>query len=150
MSRIFPEEAAHIMAERFGRDSLIALATVEPDTGRPCVRTVNAYYEDGAFYVVTYALSGKMRQLAANPQAAVCGEWFSGHGIGENLGHVLLPENAAMMDKLHHAFAAWYDNGHTNEQDPNTCLLRIRLTDGTLAADGKWYQLTSTEGDEQP
>lgn len=150
MSRIFPEEAAHIMAERFGRDSLIALATVEPDTGRPCVRTVNAYYEDGAFYVVTYALSGKMRQLAAHPQAAMCGEWFSGHGIGENLGHVLLEKNAAMMDKLRRAFAAWYDNGHTNEQDPNTCLLRIRLTDGALTSDGKWYQLTTAEGAKEP
>lgn len=142
MSTIHPAEAAPLMEERFGHDTLLSVATIEVGTGRPCVRTVNAYYEDGAFYVVTYALSGKMRQLAVNPQAAVCGDWFLGHGIGENLGHVLLPENAAMMEKLHRAFAAWYDNGHTNEQDPNTCLLRIRLTDGSLADHGKWYQLT--------
>lgn len=142
MSMIHPAEAAPMMEERFGHDTLLSVATIEPETGRPCVRIVNAYYEDGAFYVITYALSGKMKQMAVNPQVAVCGEWFTAHGVGENLGHVLAPENAAMMEKMRKAFAAWYDNGHTNESDPNTCLLRIRLTDGTLAHHGTWYQLT--------
>ncbi len=132
--------ALRLLQERFGHDSLIALATL--DDGRPCVRTVNAVYDEGAFYIVTHALSGKMRQLARNPQAAVCGEWFTGHGIGENLGHVLAPENAARMTMLRSAFASWYDNGHTDESDPNTCLLRIRLTDAVLADHGTWYTLS--------
>lgn len=129
-----------ILTERFGKDSLIALAT---STGNvPSVRTVDAVYMDGAFYVVTYALSGKMQQIRENPRVAVSGEWFTAHGIGENLGHVLLEENRAVMDILRRAFAAWYDNGHTNEADPNTCLLKIRLTDGVLFADGVRYDLT--------
>lgn len=128
-----------IMQERFGKDSLIALATVED--GVPHVRTVDAVYMDGAFYVVTYALSGKMRQIAKNPVIALSGEWFTAHGIGENLGHVLLPENRDIMERLRIAFAAWYDNGHTNEADPNTCLLRLRLTDGVLMADGRRYDI---------
>ena len=48
-----------ILTERFGKDSMIALATVE--NGIPSVRTVDAVDIDGAFYVVTYALSGKMQ-----------------------------------------------------------------------------------------
>ena len=110
-----------ILEDRFGKDSLIALATVEE--GSPHVRTVDAVYMDGAFYVVTYSLSGKMRQIGKDPAVAICGDWFTAHGIGENLGHVLLPENEAVMAVLRVAFAAWYGNGHTNEQDPNTCLL---------------------------
>lgn len=128
-----------ILTQRFGKDSLMALATVSD--GIPHVRTVDAVYLDGAFYVVTYALSGKMRQIAANPLVAISGEWFTAHGVGENLGHVLLPENEAVMDILRSAFAAWYHNGHTNEADPNTCLLKIRLTDGVLFADGVRYEL---------
>lgn len=128
-----------ILTERFGKDSLIALATVEE--GVPHVRTVDAVYKDGAFYVVTYELSGKMRQIAQNPVVAVSGEWFTGHGIGENLGHVLLPENEAIMKTLRTAFAVWYDNGHTNEADPNTCLLKIRLTDGVLFHEGIRYDI---------
>ena len=133
------ETTNKILRERFGKDSLIALATVED--GIPYVRTVDAVYLDGAFYVVTYALSGKMRQIAQNSTVAISGEWFTAHGIGENLGHVLLEENKAVMEILRSAFAAWYDNGHTNEADPNTCLLKIRLTDGVLFADGKRYEI---------
>lgn len=133
------EETNKILTQRFGRDSLIALATVE--NGIPHVRTVDAVYIDGVFYTVTYSLSGKMRQIAANPVVAVCGEWFTGHGIAENLGHVRLEENRAVMEILRSAFAAWYGNGHTNEEDPNTCLLKVTLTDGVLFAEGKRYDI---------
>lgn len=135
-----------IMMERFGKDSLIALATV--DNGIPFVRTVDAVYIDGAFYVVTYLLSAKMRQIAKDPRVAVCGEWFTAHGIGENLGYVLREENRAVMEILRSAFAAWYDNGHTNEADRNTCLLKIRLTDGVLFSDGTRYEITFCEGEQ--
>ena len=83
-------EIAGLMNERFGHDNLIALATVDGDS--PAVRTVNAYYEDGCFYAVTYALSGKMQHIAKNPQVAICGDWFTARGFGENMGHILLPE----------------------------------------------------------
>ncbi|MBR4887553.1 MAG: pyridoxamine 5'-phosphate oxidase family protein [Clostridia bacterium] len=135
----FPQEAKKVMNERFGRDTLIALATVEGDV--PAVRAVNAYYEDGAFYVVTYGLSNKMKQLQKNPNVAVCGDWFTGRGRGEDLGHVLAPENAAMMEKLRTVFAAWYTGGHVNEADPQTRLLCIRLTTGTLYSHGTKYEL---------
>lgn len=131
-----------ILTERFGKDSLIALATV--DDGVPYVRTVDAVYMDGAFYTVTYALSGKMQQIAKNPTVAVCGEWFTAHGIGESLGHVLLEDNKAIMEILRAAFAEWYDNGHTNEADPNTCLLKIKLTDGVLFSNGTRYDIVFT------
>ena len=133
------ETTNQIMVERFGKDALIALATVE--NGIPHVRTVDAVYIDGAFYVVTYSLSGKMQQIAKNPTVAISGEWFTAHGVGENLGHVLLPENKAVMDILRSAFAAWYNNGHTNEADPSTCLLKIRLTDGVLFSNGTRYDI---------
>lgn len=128
-----------ILTERFGKDSLMALATVSD--GIPHVRTVDAVYIDGAFYVVTYSLSGKMQQIAKNPTVAISGDWFTAHGIGENLGHVLLPENQAVMEVLRSAFSAWYSNGHTNETDPNTCLLKIRLTDGVLFSNGTRYDV---------
>ena len=136
------EKIAGILDRRFGCDSLIALATA--DGGVPSVRTVNAYYEDGSFYVVTYALSNKMLQIGRNPAVAICGEWFTAHGVGESLGHILAPENAGLADKLRAAFAEWYGNGHVNESDPNTCILRIRLTDGVLFSDGTRYDIDFT------
>lgn len=131
------DDAIKIMTERFGHDSLISIATVAD--GRPYVRTVDAYYEDGSFYVVTYTLSGKMRHIDANPNVAVCGEWFTAHGTGENLGHVRDERHADIMAKLREAFAAWYGNGHVNEDDPHTCILRIRLADGVIIDHDKKY-----------
>ena len=133
------EEAIAVLTERFGKDSLISVATL--NGSRPAVRTVDGYYEDGSFYTVTYALSGKMRQIKENPIVAVCGEWFTAEGIGENIGHPQDEKNAAVMTKLRRAFAAWYDNGHTNENDPNTCILRVRLTMGVLMSQGTRYEI---------
>lgn len=131
-----------ILVERFGKDSLISLATLDGDS--PAVRTVDAYYQDGCFYIVTYALSGKMQQIARNPKVAICGDWFTAHGLGESMGHILLPDNADLADKLRKAFAAWYDNGHTNEADPNTIILCIRLTEGVLFQQGTKYEIDFT------
>lgn len=138
----FPEEARQIMNERFHHDNLIALATTVD--GVPHVRVVNSYYEGGAFYTVTHALSGKMTQIARNPAVAICGDWFTAHGIGENLGWIRDKKNAVLADKLRHAFASWYDNGHTDESDPYTIILRIRLTDGVLLSHGTRYDLDFT------
>ncbi len=130
------------MAERFGQDSLVALATVED--GIPSVRTVDGFYTDGAFYVITDAQSNKMRQIGKCPTVGICGDWFTAHGVGENLGYVGLPENAEMMETLRTVFAAWYGNGHTDEGDTNTILLRIRLTDGVLFDHGTRHDIDFT------
>jgi len=127
------EEAMNIMNERFGKDSLIAIATT--DGKRIYNRIVDAYFENGAFFVSTNALSSKMKQIESNPEVAVCAiDWFSGHGVGRNLGWVLEPQNAGIRLKLREAFAQWYDHAN-NEQDKNCCILEIRLTDGMLIKD---------------
>lgn len=131
-----------IMDERFGHDTLISIATIDNDL--PSVRIVNAYYENGAFYTVTYALSNKIRQLQINPKVAICGEWFTAHGIGENIGHICDEKNAELASKLRTAFAEWYSNGHTDESDPNTCILCIHLTDGVLFHHGKKFDIDFT------
>jgi len=131
-----------LMTERFGHDTLLSLATM--DGGRPSVRIVNSFYEDGCFYTVTHALSNKMRQIKKSPEIAVCGEWFTAHGTAENIGHPLDEKNAELMAKLRAVFAEWYDNGHTDESDPNTCILCVRLTDGVLFHHGTRYEIDFT------
>ena len=138
------DKALSLMTERFGHDTLISLATIAGN--RPSVRIVNSYYEDGVFYTVTYTLSNKMKQIKKNPEVAVCGEWFTAHGIGENLGYVLDEKNVELMKTLRTVFGEWYNNGHIDENDPNTCILRIRLTDGLLFSNGKKHKLDFKAG----
>ncbi|MDR1642200.1 MAG: pyridoxamine 5'-phosphate oxidase family protein [Clostridiales bacterium] len=132
------EEGLKLIEERCGngKDNVISLATIAlDDTGspRPSVRDVNAFYEDGAFYVVTTATSNKMQEIAKNPEVAfaVCFEQFSGNGIGESLGWALDPKNAEIRAKLRKTFEQWYDVAN-NEQDKNCSYLAIRLTTGTV------------------
>ena len=132
------QRAEEIMTERFGRDTILALSTAE--NGIPYVRYINAYYEDGAFYAITHALSNKMRQIKSNPTVAIAGEWFTAHGKGKSLGYFGREENSAIAKKLKNAFAAWIENGHNDFSDQNTIILRIELTDGLLLSHGTRYE----------
>ena len=137
------KETEEIMVERFGGDSLIALATAANNI--PYVRNVNSYYENGAFYALTYGVSDKMKQIAVNPVVAVAGEWFSAHGRGVNLGWFGSPENAPIADKMRTVFAGWINNGHNNFEDRNTVILRIDLTDGVLFSRGRRFDIDFTK-----
>ena len=136
-------ETEEIMLERFGGDSLIALATTVNNI--PYVRNVNSYYENGAFYVLTYELSYKMKQISENPVVAVAGEWFSAHGRGVSLGWFGSPGNAHIAEKMREVFAGWINNGHNNFEDRNTVILRIDLTDGVLFSNGRRFDIDFTK-----
>ena len=131
------DEAMRNLEEKFGKkDVLLSLSTISllPDkegTPVPAARLVDAVYEDGCFYTVTNAASSKMLQLAQNPNVAICFivENFTANGIGENLGWVCDEKNAQIMAKVRPIFADWYNDAN-NDADHNTCLLRVRMTDG--------------------
>lgn len=133
------KESELIMNKRFGKDNVIALATIENNI--PYVRSVNAFYYDKAFYVITYALSNKMKQIENNPIVAISGEWFTAHGKGVNLGYFGKDGNTEIADKLRSAFIEWIDNGHNDFNDENTCILCIKLTDGILFSNGTRYDI---------
>jgi hypothetical protein len=86
------DEAMKLLDEKLGnKDGLISLSTIALEPGadgksRPAARIIDAYYEDGAFYTVTYATSArcgrlrKTRSCRLHPRGKL-----HGHGIGENL-----------------------------------------------------------------
>lgn len=137
------EEGMKILTERLGngKDNVIALATISLETGdggrpRPCVRDVDAVFEDGVFYVTTYALSNKIKQIENNPEVSISANFedFHSSGIAKNLGWVLDPSNAELREKLRKAFSEWYDFAN-DESDQNCCILAIYLTKGVLRID---------------
>lgn len=137
------KETEAILLERFGKDSIIALATAIDNI--PHVRNVDAFYEDGSFYVLTHGLSGKMKQIEQNPMVALSGEWFTAQGKGVNLGYFGKADNAYIASKMKQVFSAWINNGHNNFEDTNTCILRIQLTHGTLFSNGTCYEIDFTQ-----
>ena len=136
--RKLDSEAEKIMMERFGKDTVIALATTEQEV--PYVRKVNAYYENGSFYIITYALSDKIKQIEKNPTVAIAGDWFTAHGKVNNLGYFGKEENRVIAEKLKIVFHEWIDNGHNDFNDENTIILCVELTDGLLLSHGTRYE----------
>lgn len=135
----FSCEAEQIMMERFGKDTIISLATTENAT--PYVRYVNAYYENGSFYIITHALSNKIKHIKENPVVAIAGQWFTAHGRGVSLGYFGKKENCVIAEKLKKVFAEWIDNGHTDFDDENTIILCVQLTEGILFSHGTRYDI---------
>lgn len=132
------EEAEQILQERFGGDNEMALATCRGNV--PSVRTVNATYWEGSFYIITYGLSRKMEEIRDNPTVALSGEWFTCHGMAKNLGWFCREENKALAAHLRQVFASWIDNGHNDFSDENTIILQVRVTDAVLLSHGRRFE----------
>ncbi|MCL2064589.1 MAG: pyridoxamine 5'-phosphate oxidase family protein [Candidatus Cloacimonetes bacterium] len=136
------DEGLKLIEERCGngKDNLLALATIsiEPNNeGKPTprVRDVDAYYEEGVFYISTYAKSAKMREIEQNKEVAfsVCGQWISGKGIGENIGWVKDEKNAEIRTKMKKYFK-WFDEVG-GEDSPDSIILRVIITQATVIKD---------------
>lgn len=125
-----------IMGKYFSKDNLLSLATM--NGAYPSVRCIDAYFENGYFYAITYALSNKMNQIDINPNVGICSsDWLTGHATAKNLGYIYNEENLEIAEKLKVAFAAWYDNGHNNYQDKNTVILQLEVNDCVFYHEGK-------------
>ena len=139
------ENAMRLLEERCGNDKeeVIALATIALSSTaagnpRPAVRMVCAYYEDGVFYVSTDARKNKMLQIEKNNEVSVSGfGWYSLQGRAENLGWVKEEKNAGIREKFKKIFD-WFDEDG-DEDNPNSIVLRISLTEGTITDNEEKY-----------
>jgi len=139
------ENAIKLMEERCGngKEVVIALATISLSANaagnpRPAARMVCAYYEDGVFYVSTDARKNKTLQIEKNNEVSVCGmEDYALHGIAENLGWVKDEKNGEMRAKFKKVFN-WFDEVG-DEDNPNSIVLRITLTEGTIIDNERKY-----------
>lgn len=126
-----------------GKEEIIALATISlssnlDDNPSPAVRMVCAYYENGAFYVSTGATKNKMLQIENNNQVSVAGlGWYSFQGRAENLGWVKDEKNAEIRAKFKEIFN-WFDEVG-DEDNPNSIVLRIALTEGVIIDNAEKY-----------
>lgn len=134
------QEGMQILNERFGggKDNVISLATISLEESakgqaKPSVRDVDAYYDNGVFYIVTHAESNKVKQIEVNPEVSISVHFedFFSSGIGKNLGWVLDPKNAQIRETMRTVFKEWYEFAN-NENDKNCCIVAVYMTSGTL------------------
>lgn len=132
------ERAMEVMKELFSKDCVYALAT--SNNSRPSLRMVDAYYEEGSFYVVTYAGSTKVKDLQVNKNVSLCSKGYCFEGSACLIGHPLAPSNSQIREKLIQVFEPWYFK-HNNEGDEAMCYVKIDLEHGFFYKDGTGYKV---------
>lgn len=136
------EEAVKVLEEKLGNDVEISLATSSND--QPMVRIIDAFYQDGSLYTVTYLKTQKMIDILQNNKICVCKGLFQAVGIGVNLGNPLKEENKELREIVKEKFSSFYEL-HINETDENTCILKMELTRGAVFTRTHKYQVDFVE-----
>ena len=132
------EKSLKVLEELFGRDDQFSLATVRGHS--PSIRVVDTYYSERAFWIVTYALSNKVKEIEENPNVALCKGFYNFTGKAYNAGHPLEKKNLFIREKLVEAFKPWYF-AHNNEGDENMCYIKVELEKGFFHRDGRGYKV---------
>ena len=99
-----------------------------------------ACYDDGYFYIVTYAKSQKTIEVESNCNVSLCNKLYRFNGKAYNIGHPLKEENRQIRSRLIKAFEPWYF-AHNNEDDENMCCIKVELDNGFFYKDGTCYRI---------
>ena len=78
-------KSLEVLTELFGRDYTFVMATVKNNV--PVQRVVDTFYYDGEFWIVTYALSNKVKEISVNPEVSLCNTFHTFTGKAYNEGH---------------------------------------------------------------
>lgn len=132
------EKSLEVLSELFGRDYTFVMATVKNNV--PVQRVVDTFYYEGEFWIVTYALSNKVKEIANNPEVSLCNTFHTFSGKAYNAGHPLKSKNSEIRSKLINVFESWYF-AHNNENDENMCYVRVKLESGFFHKDGIGYKV---------
>ncbi|WP_238859477.1 pyridoxamine 5'-phosphate oxidase family protein [Clostridium sp. YIM B02569] len=132
------ENSLNILEVLFAKDYQFALATSNDNISS--VRFVDTFYDNGAFYIVSYAKSQKVQEIEKNNKISMCNKLYRFTGIAHNIGHPLLEKNYGIRAKLIKAFEPWYFK-HNNENDENMCYVKIELKQGFFYKDGTGYKV---------
>lgn len=132
------EEGLGVLETLFAKDYQFALATSNDNI--PAVRFIDTFYDNGAFYIVTYGKSQKVKEIENNPVVALSKDLYHFTGIARNIGHPLSKQNLKIREKLIKIFEPWYF-AHNNENDENLCYIRVDLKNGLFYKDGTGYKV---------
>ena len=132
------EKSLKVLEEIFAKDYQFALATSNDNI--PSVRFVDTFYDNGAFYIVSYSKSQKVKEIEKNSEISMCNKLYRFSGTACNIGHPLSEENHEIREKLIKVFEPWYF-AHNNENDENMCYVKIELKQGFFYKDGTGYKV---------
>lgn len=130
-------QCLEVMKELFSKDLTYSFATVKDNV--PSLRVIDAYYDNEAFWIVTYSQSRKVIEIENNPHAALCNNLYSFQGKAFNAGHPLNENNKEIREKIIKVFHSWYFD-HNDENDEHMCYVKFVPQRGFFYKNGTGYK----------
>lgn len=138
------DRAREVMQDNFGHVVEMSLASCVDNN--VTVRDVNAYYDDGKFYVLSKQGNSLMHDIAANPRVALCHGSHNVYGTAQSLGHPLEAKNAALRKKLKRQFSLNYDE-YVTEHNPEMRIVEITVTAAETFTRYHRYEIDFVKGE---
>ncbi len=137
------KRALDVMKENFGHVTEMCLASGANDV--ISARDVNAYYNDGKFYVLAKLGNTLMNDVQINPNVALCHGSHTMRGVARSLGHPLDVLNYAIRREMKRQFSLNYDE-YVTEDNPDMRIVEITLTQAVTFTRFHRYEIDYANG----
>lgn len=127
-----------LLKEKYSEDTIVLLVTSKENV--PSVRSVDSFYHDGSFWVVTDSRCNYVKEIESNKFAMISD---GGHNRfwseAFNVGHPLKEENKGIREVYLKVFHNWYKEVN-NEDLETTCFIKITPYKGYIHKDKIGYK----------
>lgn len=112
-----------ILEERYSQDTILLIATAKDHV--PSVRSVDSFYYDGSFWIVTDTGCNYVKEIQSNENVMISD---GGHNRfwcrASVMGHPLEEKNKTIREVYLKVFKHWYKEVN-NEELPSVCYIKV-------------------------
>ena len=132
-----------IIKSKYSQDTILLIATAKDNV--PTVRSVDSFYYDGSFWIVTDSRCNYVQEVMSNENVMISD---GGHNRfwckGKNAGHPLDEKNLSIREVYKKMFHHWYEEVN-NEELKTTCYIQVTPYKGYVHKDKQGYRFDINE-----
>ena len=138
MNKSYKESGViEILHERYSEDTILLISTAKENV--PSVRSVDSFYYDESFWIVTDLRTNYVTDIQSNENVMISD---GGHNRfwckAQVVGHPLDEKNLAMREVYMKVFHNWYKEVN-NESFKTTCFIKVTPYKGYIHKDKMGY-----------
>jgi len=136
-------QITNILKEKYSDDTILLIATAKDNV--PSVRSVDTFYHDGSFWIVTDLSCSYVKEIQSNKHVMISD---GGHNRfwcnAEVAGHPLDEGNKAIREVFMKVFHNWYKEVN-NEELKSVCYIKVTPHKGYVHKDKLGYSFNVSE-----
>lgn len=126
-----------IIKERYSNDTILLIATAKDNV--PSVRSVDTFYYEGSFWIVTDLNCNYVKEIQNNPYVMMSDGGHNRFWCKASIaGHPLEEKNMSIRDIYLKVFHHWYKEVN-NENIPSLCCIKVTPYRGYIHKDKIGY-----------